>query len=299
MSDITPRLVLQLVAAAVPPSVRGRIVVVGSLAAGYQLLGPEGTATVRTKDVDCALAPRVAAVAAGEAVAEELLARGWRPRPDPEHGDAGTAATPTEALPVVRLHPPSSVEWFLELLSVPGSEDETGRQWARLRLSRGHFGLPSFEFMSLAVYRPAPTEFGIPCARPEMMALALLLEHPAIGPEKMSGLIENRRVKRSNKDLGRVLAIARLSSEAAVLSWPAAWEEGLKACFPTRWPSLARSAGSGLRLLLAGREDLEQAHHTCIYGLLASRPPTLEQLAIAGQRLLQDAVEPIELLGRR
>lgn len=299
MSDVDPRLVLARVAASVAAAVRKRIVIVGSLAVGYRLLGTDRTLTVRTKDVDCALFPRIAAVQAGKDVAEELLAKGWRHRPDREHGKPGTAATPVSSLPVVRLFPPKSDEWFIELLTVPASEKETGKRWTRLELSGGHYGLPSFEFMSLAAFRPTKTEFGIYCARPEMMALALLLEHPTIKPEKMSGLIEGRRIKRSNKDLGRVLVIARLSSEETMLSWPAAWEKGLRVCFPSRWRKLARSVGSGLRRLLDSPPDLEQAHHICVYGLLRSQPATVEQLEIAGRRLLQDAVEPVERLGRK
>jgi hypothetical protein len=131
-----------------------------------------------------------------------------------------------------------------------------------------------------------------------MMALALLLEHPTIRPETMSGLIGGRKIKRSNKDLGRVLAIARLSSEEAILSWAVAWETGLRVCFPSRWPKLARRVGSGLRRLLDSPPDLEEAHHTCIYGLLRSRPATIEELEVSGRRLLQDAIEPIERIGR-
>ncbi|MBI4702993.1 MAG: hypothetical protein HY744_17900 [Deltaproteobacteria bacterium] len=299
MSDVDPRVVLARVATAVPAAVRERMAIVGSLAAGFQLLARDRTLTVRTKDIDCALFPRVAAVDAGKNVAEQLLAQGWRHRPDPEHRDPGSSATPTEALPVVRLHPPDSADWFVELLTVPASEKETGRRWERLELSGGHYALPSFEFLSIAVFLPTKTEFGIHCARPEMMALALLLEHPTIKPETMGGLIESRRIKRSNKDLGRVLAIARLSSEEAILSWPSAWERGLQSCFPSRWRRLARSVGSGLRRLLESRPDLEEAHHTCVYGLLRSRPATVEELEIAGRRVLQDAVEPVERLGRK
>jgi hypothetical protein len=206
---------------------------------------------------------------------------------------------PVEALPVVRLYPPESEEWFIELLTVPASEQETGKRWERLELSGGHYGLPSFEFMSIAVFFPTMTEFGIYCARPEMMALALLLEHPTIKTETMRGLIQSREIKRSNKDLGRVLAIARLSSEEAIVSWSAAWEKGLRACFPTRWRRLVRTLGSGLRRLLDSPPDLEEAHHTCVNGLLRSQPATVAQLEIAGRRLLQDAVEPVERLGSR
>ncbi len=45
-----------------------------------------------------------------------------------------------------------------------------------------------------------------------MMALANMLEHPKIKSDTMSGLLQGRTIKRSNKDLGRVLAIAYLST---------------------------------------------------------------------------------------
>lgn len=59
-----------------------------------------------------------------------------------------------------------------------------------------------------------------------MMALANMLEHPEIRPETMSILIAGRENKRSNKDLGRVLAIAHLASirnEDALLKWLEKW----------------------------------------------------------------------------
>lgn len=41
-------------------------------------------------------------------------------------------------------------------------------------------------------------------------------------------------------------------------------------------------------------QDLDEALHTCVYGLLIKLPPTLDQLRVAGERLLLDAVEPVE-----
>ena len=64
--------------------------------------------------------------------------------------------------------------------------------------------------------------------------------------------------------------------------------------FPNDWRELARQAGVGLRKLLDSPNDLEEARHTCEFGLLASQPPTADQLRIVGQRLLLDAIEPLE-----
>jgi hypothetical protein len=44
--------------------------------------------------------------------------------------------------------------------------------------------------------------------------------------------------------------------------------------------------------------DLEEARHTCEYGLLVSQAPPLKLLEVTGQRLLQDAIEPLEQLGQ-
>lgn len=147
------------------------------------------------------------------------------------------------------------------------------------------------------------TDAGLRIARPEMMALANLLEHPKIGTEVMSGGFVGRpEIKRSNKDLGRVLAIARLAigrNEDVLLTWPIQWQEALQTRFPDEWRELACRVGSGLRELLASPQDFEQAYYTCANGLLSSKPPTEQQLRIAGQRLLLDAITPLETDSRR
>lgn len=169
--------------------------------------------------------------------------------------------------------------------------------------ANGHFSLCSFGFLSLADYQPVTTEFGISIARPEMMALANLLHHPAIGPQTMSGVIGGRRIKRSNKDLGRVLALALLAerkNEDALLTWGPIWADVLKVRFTARWQELAFQAGPGVRQLLKQdhEEDFDEALHTCAYGLLASQPPTPALLRAVGERLLADAIEPLEKLAQ-
>ena len=53
---LTPRDMLRQVAQAIPEDVRSEIIIVGSLAAAYQLLRDSGQ-VVRTKDVDAMLTP--------------------------------------------------------------------------------------------------------------------------------------------------------------------------------------------------------------------------------------------------
>jgi hypothetical protein len=298
MSDIRPDQVLAKVAESIPPECRPNMIVIGSLAAGYHFFARERTFFVRTKDIDTVLQPRRRAVESGRAVAEKLIRNGWRHKTDGEHAKPGNAKTPVAELPAVRLYPPGSQDWFIELLTVPQSGEIGGREWLRLELSTGHFGLPSFSFLPLCIYRPVKTPFGLNCARVDMMALANLLEHPKIAPKKMSSLIAERAIKRSNKDLGRVLALARLSGSEAVELWTSEWVEAMTACFPDRWKSLARQAGSGIRELLVSPADLEEATYISNNSLLAQAPVTGEQLAAEGRRLLMDAIEPLERLAK-
>jgi hypothetical protein len=298
---ISPSGVLKQVAAAIPEDFRQNIIIVGSLAAGYYFFADNPKLQVRTKDVDCLLSPRIQAIPAGQAVADRLFAEKWQLRAEGGWGKPGDAKTPDNQLSVVRLHPPGSTEWFIELLTVPESEDDLDRKNVRIVTSNGHFSLPSFGFLSLAEFQPIATPFGIAIARPETMALANLLHHPAIGQETMSGLIAGRSIKRSNKDLGRVLALARLAEakeEDSLQKWPEVWAAALQNRFPNSWRKLVPQVGAGLRQLLQPQHeaDLEEAHHTCANGSLVSQSPTLKLLRVTGQRLLQDAVEPLEQL---
>jgi len=297
--SVSPRAVLSEIVKAIPEECQENMIIIGSLAVGYHFFAEYDNMVVRTKDADCLLSPRIEAVHAGEAISEKLFASDWSLSTTGNWGKPGDINTPLDKLPAIRLNPPDNTDWFLELLTVPESTDERERKWVSLKTSRGYFALPSFGFLSLTNYEPLKTELGIYIARPEMMALANMLEHSEIKPDAMSGLIQGRTIKRSNKDLGRVLAIAYLSTRQNVDSmeeWPIRWQKALQSLFPDEWQSLARETGLGIRQLLESEVDLNEAYHTCRYGLLASQPPDMEQLLIAGQRLLQDAVEPLEKL---
>jgi hypothetical protein len=300
---ISPHAALAQVAAAIPEDCRENLVVIGSLAAGYFFFGDNPSLQVRTKDADCLLSPRIRAIPAGIAVTECLFAADWTFHPTEAFPAPGTVDTPDKDLPVARLWPPGSQDWFIELLTVPESPEELGQSYIRLPTANGHFSLCSFGFLALADYRPVATDFGIGVARPEMMALANLLHHPSIGTQTMSGLIGGRRIKRSNKDLGRVLALGLLAerrNEDILLTWTSLWADALQSRFPERWQEFALQAGQGVRQLLKREHeaDFDEALHTCSYGLLASHPPTPALLRTVGERLLADAIEPLEALAR-
>lgn len=300
LQPVSPANVLREIADAVPKDCHKFMIIIGSLAVGYHYFGSRSEMVVRTKDADCLLSPRGVAVPAGIAIIERLIDDGWKIRGEGGWGEPGDQSTPDDMLPAVRLRPPGISDWFIELLTVPATPDDVGKRWVRIETELGHFGLRSFRFLSLTDYLPILTEMGIFVSRPEMMALANLLEHPEIEANTMSaGFAGRLDIKRSNKDLGRVIAISWLATdrdEDALLSWVEMWEEALKNRFPDEWVQLAGRTGSGLRELLESAEDLDQAYHTCANGLLASKALTIDEFKIAGERLLIDAVEPIEKL---
>lgn len=290
---LTPQDVLRQVAQAIPEDVRGDIIIVGSLAAGYQLLRHRGQ-TMRTKDVDGMLAPHARAMVSATRVTDRLLGEGWLPQTTPAYDLPGTANTRDERLAVVRLQPPGTREWFLELLGAPPEvtpePNSSGRSSRRLETSGGHFALPSFAYLGLAQFQPTLSEFGIRIALPEMMALANLLHHPAIGGTLMGQPFANRQIKRANKDLGRVVALAYLADrqdEDALERWQPRWHEALNEMASEHAQRLTAAAPAGLYALLASAPDMEQALHTVNFGLLSATPLSSSQFVIALRRLVQ------------
>lgn len=284
---ITPEDVLSEVAEALPDEVLGNIVIIGSLAAAYWLLDSGG---VRTKDVDCVLSPRLTAVEKGRMIMENLLKAKWVQKSTGEFGKPGDKDTPEEELPAVRLYPPGEKGWFLEILTEPESGQRETRNWTRLPLGTGqHFGIPSLRFLSLAVFDARETEFGFRIARPEMMVLSNLLEHPELKPD----LIHGTDIKRSNKDLGRALAIAYLTQDEKLKMWPEIWKCGLRECFPEKWEKLALRTGNGLSEMLGSPEDMQQAFETSANGILAGNRISVDHLRAVGRRLIGEVIEPL------
>ena len=77
--------------------------------------------------------------------------------------------------------------------------------------------------------------------QPQMMVLANLLEHPEIKPERMSSTFAGRKIKRTNKDLGRVMAISYLEQSKGrndFRPWGYQWKDVLAFTFPDNWKDL-------------------------------------------------------------
>lgn len=299
----SPHGTLRQLAAALPEDIRGDVIIIGSLAAAARFFPPDDEEPVRTKDIDCLLSPYLRAQASGRKTAEALLEKGWRMRQVAEWSQPGDASVPTDQLPVVRLVPPGEDQWFLELLSSPEKSQQRERQFQRLETHFGHFALCSFRFLALAELDPLPTDAGLKIARPEMMALSNLLHHRQLGTETMSGLIAGRRIRRSSKDLGRVLALAFLAerdNEEAIGFWPESWATALSITFPDDFEPWLSTIGSGLEQMLqsAHSEDFEEAHHTCMTGLLARHRLSLEAFASLGRRVMGELIEPARRLAQ-
>lgn len=299
MSLVSPRAVLARVAHQLPEHCRGNIIVIGSLAAAYHLLAESGEGLVRTKEIDCMLVPRVEAVRAAKSVADALLASGWRRPTEGPHATPGTAETRDDDLPVVRLYPPDSSDWYIELLGMLDASDERDRAFDRVALSDGsHYAVASFRHLDVAAHEPIDAPEGLRCARLEMLALSSLLRNPIIRAERMlapGGL----GPRRSNKDLGRVLTISRLAGRDAVATWPTAFVAALEALYSARWRELASRAGSGIRALLASEGDLREALDISRVGLLAHVSISLDEFRVVAERFLVDAIEPLEESARQ
>lgn len=299
MSSLPARGVMQQVAQAIPKECHREIIIIGSLAAAYHFFGRDPQHEITTKDVDGMLSPNAVAVRNGRLIAERLFATGWILRKDPEWGGLGNSSRPAEQLPILRLNPPGNTDWYFELAAAPAQGNTDAKTFERVTTGQGDFTLYSFRFLALAEEDPLESEFGIPYARPEMMALANLLHHPRIAPD----LIYGTNDKRSNKDPGRVLSLAWLSVDKdpeALDAWHPRWQSALRKRFPNEWRDLALRAGDGLRQLVDENHklDLDHAARISNLSLLRGRDLGPENLRATGRRVLVEALGPLEAAAR-
>ncbi|MFT7773310.1 hypothetical protein [Roseateles sp.] len=304
-ATLSPAEVLAQVAQALPADVRADVIIIGSLAAGYHFFAGDGARAIRTKDVDCLFSPHSKAVAAVTEVTDQLIRADWKLRESQSWSRPGTKDDPEDGLPMVRLRPPGETAspWFLELLSAPPAfnPDAQGKKLRRVETSIGHFAICSFDFLALAEWEPLETVCGLRIARPEMMALANLLHHPEIADT----LIAGTDYKRSNKDLGLVLALAYLTTERdrrdgteELEAWAGRMWRALQDKFGSQAAGLANRAGAGLRALLASQTDLKQALRITNLGLLASMDVSVEAFSATGRRFLSEVIDDLEKLAQ-
>ncbi len=302
---LSPAEVLAQVAQALPPDVRGNVIIIGSLAAGYHFFAGDGDRAIRTKDVDCLFSPHSKAVAAATEVTDQLIRANWTLREGQDWSQPGKKEDREEDLPMVRLRPPGEMTspWFLELLSAPPAFEPAapGKKLRRVETSIGHFAICSFDFLALAESEPLETAHGVRIARPEMMALANLLHHPMIAVT----LIAGTDYKRSNKDLGRVLALAyltiqrdRRNNTEELGTWAGCMWGALKEKFGDHAQQLASRAGAGLRALQDSPADLAQALHIANQGLLASMDVSVQAFHATGARFVAEVIEELESLAQ-
>jgi hypothetical protein len=289
--ELDASLLLATVAARIPPALRDNVVVIGSVATAWAFRDVSGMATVATKDIDLLLRPTVDAVATAVTLGQRLLDEGWMPQFS-EGREAGTADTPDDQLPALRLTPPGMGDgWFIELLAEPAASQTERRTWRRVDTAQGAFGLPSFRFMPIATHGAQETPFGLLVARPACMALAHLLEHAEPDHNRIS---TQSGFLRFQKDLGRAVSLWWLAGEQAASPgpvWLAAWHAALDEIHPGRHLKMVTAAQSGLRALDG---YLREAHRLSTLGVLAPHGTSFDAFKRACEslgRLLDNAAK--------
>jgi hypothetical protein len=162
LKAISPAEVLGEIAAAVPAGCRNKLIIIGSLAVGYHYADQLNGMAVRTKDADCLLSPRVAAVDAGIQIAQQLMDADWKYKPTTKHPQPGSESTPDDDLPAVRLTPPGKSEWFIELLTVPADSHERGQARMACSSHKGYWRMSGNSILQRALTNHRLHEWGVP-----------------------------------------------------------------------------------------------------------------------------------------
>jgi len=287
--DLDPAAIVATLKAGIPARYHEKLVVVGSVAVACHFAAKLTTSAINTKDADVIVEPS-GSVRACRQLAEALLKRGWGHRrergfdPQPSRRSKGRK-------PYVKLELPGGGGFFVEFLGIPRRDEPVAKREVDLELPDGWYAMPVFRFMRLTTVAPCRSPSGLHYAAPWMMALANLLSHPRIGEQTMS--YDGRL--RAAKDLGRVLAIARLSEVAELEAWPARWEAGLRECFPRSRGALARGVDRGLVELFTKPRAVKDAIATVDgLGLLRGSRVSEESLRATAGQLQALAIEPLK-----
>jgi hypothetical protein len=286
MTKLDPAALFERLAADIPGDLHTNIFVTGSLAAAYHFQAQLEGRAINTKDADLVVHP-AGNVVSCQQMAGRLVDLGWirteecYPRSNPE---------PADELRAIRLYPPGPHDYFIEFLNLPQQGQEETKRWIPVSMDDGWYGLPSFRFLGVTSLNRLKSSVGLEYASPSMMALTNLLSHPKVGTARieagpMVGLL------RAAKDLGRVVALARLAGRDEAERWLPQWREALELCFPDDWKKFAFRLGDGLKELLGDENALEDAYKTTDIGLLNGMGVTPTMLRASGERLLLDVID--------
>lgn len=288
MNRLDPNELFERIARDVPQSLHQHLFVTGSLAAAYHYKAQLQGQAINTKDADLVVHP-AGHVDSCRAMAEQLRDLAWK---NTEECYPQATAEPLESLRAIRLYPPGSTEYFIEFLNIPDKDQAAAKRWVPLQLKDGWYGLPSFRFLGVVSIGRIASHVGLEYAHPSMMALANLMSHPQVGTIRIeSGDMQG--VLRSAKDLGRVIALARLEGREGTEAWKEHWLRAIQVCFPTSWQALLINVGSGLEELLRDDNAMEDARKTTDIGLLNGMEVSAEMLRATGDRLIQDVIIPL------
>jgi hypothetical protein len=288
MSMLDPARLFAQIAKDIPAPMHKHILVIGSLATAYYFKDQLANHAVNTKDADLIVHPAGNTESCRQ-TAQELLNIGWRridrcqPKSSPE---------PATSLEAIRLHPPDSKAYFIEFLNLPSESQTIPKDWIPIEINGGWYGLPSFRFLRVVTWNKMRSDEGLDYAAPEMMALANLLAHPKVGPERIE-FGDLKDMLRSVKDLARVLAIAHLAGRSAVEKWIDPWYTSCVSCYPKDGPSLLVSLSGGLNQVISDTYLVGQAKKANDNGLLANKNVSIQDLKEAGRRLISDVLEPL------
>jgi hypothetical protein len=293
MLILDPRKILSDLKGHLSDQAARNIVVVGSLAAAYDYWPRLKKRGLATKDADFLIHP-AGDIAHAAMLMKELLGKGWKrssiPRKEcfPE-----SITTPPELCRAIRLILPASADFFVELLGVPDLDQAADKVWKAVDMDDGRYGLPCFRFTGLIVEGAVLTPEGLRCALPSMMTLANLLSHPALGTQRVNDQTGGPGGLRSEKDLGRALALWFLEGDAGRRTWHEVWLGALMMRFPETWKHLAARIGAGLEALVADRAALREAHGMNLRGLLAGFDLEVENTKALAEELLDGPVRRI------